>query len=420
MKILVVEDDDLLAQTLKFLLATYNYAVDTAADGQTALEMADAFEYDLILMDIVLPRYNGIDVCQELRTRGLQQPILLLTGQSATEQKAIALNAGADDYMVKPFDRKELVARVQALLRRGRSTHQPVLTWGNLALEPNSKRVSYHNHLLQLTPKEFAVLELFLRHQETVFSARAILDHAWDSLESPGEESVRVHIKELRQKLIRAGAPKDLIKTVYRMGYRLNPLYAAATMQIDPQQAAPQIAELRSVNDELRTILEQLQLTQNELLRKNRLLEQAQQTIAQEQQQLQTVQAVLEQQVADRTAELQQCRALLNRIYHGSVQPIFMITVTQAGDFRCMEGNRAALRLVNLSLPDLQSKTLEEVFGPELGLLVCQSCQRCLQGCSVTVNARVDFSDRLPGRAMHFVPLPNPAGKIDRIVGTLE
>ncbi|MGQ9871632.1 response regulator transcription factor [Leptodesmis sp.] len=125
---------------------------------------------------------------------------MLLTGQGGVQQKAIALNSGADDYVVKPFDAEELVARVQALLRRGRSTSQPILSRGNLFLDPNSRTVIYGTHLLVLTPKEYAILELFLRHPQTVFSARAILDHGWAATEFPGEEVVRVHIKELRQK----------------------------------------------------------------------------------------------------------------------------------------------------------------------------------------------------------------------------
>jgi DNA-binding response OmpR family regulator len=132
MKILVVEDDRAVAQTLQLLFSSYNYAVDIAADGKVGLQMVDAFEYDLILLDVRLPGLDGISVCQQLRTQGFQQPILLLTGQGGGHEKAIALNAGADDYMVKPFDAEELIARVHALLRRGNSITQPILTWGDL------------------------------------------------------------------------------------------------------------------------------------------------------------------------------------------------------------------------------------------------------------------------------------------------
>lgn len=229
MKILVVEDDRAVAQSVQLLLSNYHYAVDIAADGEEALAMADAFEYHLVLLDLLLPQLDGIEVCRQLRRKGFRQPILLLTGQGDTQQKAISLNAGADDYVVKPFDNDELIARIQALLRRGATAGEPILTWGQLSLDPNTRRVAYRDQLLVLTPKEFAILELCLRHQETVFSARAILEQAWRSVDSPGEETVRRHITDLRQKLTAVGAPKDLIKTVPRVGYRLNPLYASAT-----------------------------------------------------------------------------------------------------------------------------------------------------------------------------------------------
>jgi PAS domain S-box-containing protein len=227
MKILVVEDDLDIAQTLRILFSRFNYSVDLAADGEMGLSMSNAYEYDLILLDVILPGIDGVSVCQQLRTQGLQCPVLLLTGQDSGQQKAIALNAGADDYVVKPFDAHELVARVQALLRRGQMTRQPILTWGNLSIHPSRRVVTYSTRSLTLTPKEYAILELFLRNPQNLFSARLILEHAWNSLEFPGEEAVRVHIKELRHKLTAAGAPKDFIKTIHRVGYQLNPLYSA-------------------------------------------------------------------------------------------------------------------------------------------------------------------------------------------------
>jgi PAS domain S-box-containing protein len=266
MKILVVEDDQSVAQALKLLLSSHTYAVDIATDGEAGAQMADAYEYDLILLDVLLPKLDGISLCQQLRANGSQVPILLLTGQGGGRQKAIALNAGADDYVVKPFDFEELIARVQALLRRGGSTTQPILTWGKLTVDPRSRKVTYGTHLLSVTPKEYAILELFLRNSQRVFSASAILDHVWSSVESPGEEAVRVHIKGLRQKLAAVGAPKDLVKTVHRVGYRLNPLYSSfLASQPDEQATVSQLAELKSVNQELRETLENLRVHQEEL-----------------------------------------------------------------------------------------------------------------------------------------------------------
>jgi len=339
MKILVVEDDRAVAQSLQLLLGHYNYAVDIAADGEKALQMADAFEYHLVLLDVLLPRLSGVEVCRQLRKRGFRQPVLLLTGQGETQQKAIALNAGADDYVVKPFDNDELVARIQALLRRGTTTGEAVLTWEHLSLDPNTRRVAYREQLLALTPKEFAILELFLRHQERVLSARAILDQAWSSLESPGEEAVRCHIKDLRQKLAAVGAPKDLIKTVHRVGYRLNLLYASATPQVNQSSSAAQVAELRSVNEELRVAMEQLRSTQAELQQKN--------------QELQAARDALEQRVSERTSDRKQAEARLREseqkyrsLFESIDQGFCLIEVVfdandKAIDYRFMEINEA-------------------------------------------------------------------------------
>jgi PAS domain S-box-containing protein len=288
MKILVVEDDSNVSQTLELLLSSYNYAVDIAADGEAGLQMADAFEYDLFLLDVILPKLNGISLCQQLRSKGLRSPILLLTGQNSGHQKAIALNAGADDYVVKPFDSEELIARVQALLRRGGSVGLPVLEWGSLQLDPSSRQVTYGATLLKLTPKEYAILELFLRNHQKVLSARAILEHAWNSIEFPGEEAVRVHIKELRQRLKAVGAPADFIKTVYGAGYQLNPLYSSSlTTQIEQPSTVPQTTEQPFVNEELQAVLAQLQATKAELKRQNEALAIAHRTIEHERQRYQ-------------------------------------------------------------------------------------------------------------------------------------
>ncbi|MDJ0703590.1 MAG: response regulator [Leptolyngbyaceae cyanobacterium MO_188.B28] len=249
MKILVVEDDSSVAQTLQNLLTSYHYAVDIAVDGEVVLQIADTFDYDLVILDILLPGLNGVRVCQQLRAKGLKMPILLLTAQDDAAQKANALNAGADDYVVKPFDSEELMARVHALLRRGETQPQPILTWGDLSIDPRSRYVIYGTHLLSLTPKEYGILELLLRNNQQVFSARAILDQVWRSTESPGEEVVRVHIKEVRKKLKAAGAPGDLIKTVHRVGYRLNSAYSGvARSPTDEPPAAAQMAGLEPVD----------------------------------------------------------------------------------------------------------------------------------------------------------------------------
>ncbi|KYC35682.1 PAS domain S-box protein [Scytonema hofmannii PCC 7110] len=221
MKILVVEDDQLVALALAAVLTHQNYVVEVASDGQAAWDLIETFDYDLILLDVILPKIDGIDLCRQIRSKGLRMPILLLTGCGSSHEKAIGLDAGADDYLVKPFDKEELVARIRALLRRGSVASQPVLASGHLRLDPISCEVTYGEEQLSLTPKEYGLLELFMRNNRRVFSCGMILEHLWSYEDTPGEEAVRTHIKGLRQKLKSVGAPGDLIETVYGIGYRL-------------------------------------------------------------------------------------------------------------------------------------------------------------------------------------------------------
>ncbi|NJR64468.1 MAG: response regulator [Leptolyngbyaceae cyanobacterium CRU_2_3] len=220
MKILVVEDDGLLAKALTTVLTDQTYAVEVASDGEAGWNLIELYAYDLVLLDVVLPRLDGISLCRRVRSHGYQMPILLLTGRDSSHDKAIGLDAGADDYVVKPFDPEELAARVRALLRRGAVTAAPVLKWGNLRLDPGSCEVTYAEQSLPLTPKEYALLELFLRNPQRIFSCGMVLEHLWAFEEIPGEDAVRTHIKGLRQKLKAAGET-NLIETVYGIGYRL-------------------------------------------------------------------------------------------------------------------------------------------------------------------------------------------------------
>ncbi|MCC5645499.1 response regulator [Nostoc sp. CHAB 5824] len=224
MKILVVEDDKLNAYALTAVLTNQNYAVEVATDGDAAWDLIQTYDYDLILLDVILPKLDGISLCRKIRSSGLQMPILLLTGRNSSHEKAIGLDAGADDYVVKPFEQEELIARIRALLRRKGVTLQPVLEYGKLRLDPSSCEVIYAGNLLPLTPKEFALLELFLRNSRRVFSCGMILEHLWSYEDTPQEEAVRTHIKGLRQKLKAVGAPSDLVETVYGIGYRLKQL----------------------------------------------------------------------------------------------------------------------------------------------------------------------------------------------------
>ncbi|MBE7379981.1 MAG: response regulator [Leptolyngbya sp. SIO1E4] len=224
MRILLVDDDETLMETLAESLIRQRYAVDIAVDGETAQEFLALFSYDLIVLDMLLPDVDGIMLCQQLRQQGIDRPILMLTAKDTSLDKVHALDAGADDYVVKPFDFDELCARIRALLRRDSHTPTSVLTWGDLRLRPNTFEVFYGSHQLQTTPKEYALLELFLRHPNRVFSLDAIIENLWSFEDPPSGDAVRTHIKGLRQKLKAGGAAKNFIETVYGLGYRLKPL----------------------------------------------------------------------------------------------------------------------------------------------------------------------------------------------------
>lgn len=228
MRILVVEDDPGIGFLLETILATHKYAVDVATDGQAGLDLSDAYEYDAILLDVTLPKKDGISVCREIRAQGNTVPILLLTSLDSAADRTRGLDAGADDYLGKPFDRDELLARLRAILRRSHAPTAPILTWGDLKLDPVSTDVTFGDRSVPVTPKEYALLELFLRNNKRVFSCNAILDHLW-SFDTPGEEVIRTHIKGLRYKLKQVGAAANFIETVYGIGYRLKPIESSGT-----------------------------------------------------------------------------------------------------------------------------------------------------------------------------------------------
>jgi DNA-binding response OmpR family regulator/HPt (histidine-containing phosphotransfer) domain-containing protein len=221
MKILLVEDDDTLITVLTRSLRMHNYVVDAVKDGEMGWSYGSTFEYDVIVLDIVLPRLDGISLCKRFRSEGFTTPILLLTAEDTSTTKVQGLDVGADDYVVKPFDQAELVARIRALLRRSSTNPFPLLTWGNLLLNPSTCEVSYDGHPLTLTTKEYEFLELLLRDSQHVFSTEEVLDRLWSSEEFPSEATVRSHIRRVRQKLTNAGAPQDFIATLHGRGYYL-------------------------------------------------------------------------------------------------------------------------------------------------------------------------------------------------------
>ncbi|MBE9184412.1 response regulator [Microcoleus sp. LEGE 07076] len=248
MTILLVEDDTIAVNLMTKLLNSHNYNVNTAADGETALELALAYDYDLIVLDVMIPKLDGISLCRKLRSSGCKMPILLLTALESSSNLVKGLEAGADDYVVKPFNLEELIARIRALLRRGKaSLSSTILTWEKLQVNPDTTEVTYAQKVLHLTPKEYNMLELFLRNPRRIFSRSAILDRIWSVGEFPQEEAVTAHIKGLRHKLKGAGMTVDLVETVYGLGYRLkslpedieNPNVARETAETTSEFSAP-------------------------------------------------------------------------------------------------------------------------------------------------------------------------------------
>jgi DNA-binding response OmpR family regulator len=224
MRILLVEDDIRLAETLAEALIDQRYAVDIVTDGEAGWQQVKILEYDLLLLDLMLPELDGIGLCHRLRAHGYKLPILMLTACDTIDDEINGLDVGADDYLVKPIDLQKLFARIRALLRRGNVGAAPILAWGDLHLNPSTYEVSYGHLPIHLTPKEYAILELLLRNGRRVLSRSAMIEHVW-SLESPPEEhTVKVHIRGIRQKLKAAGAAEDSIETVHGIGYRLKQL----------------------------------------------------------------------------------------------------------------------------------------------------------------------------------------------------
>ncbi|MEL6880551.1 MAG: response regulator transcription factor, partial [Cyanobacteria bacterium J06607_10] len=206
MRILLVDDDERLMQVLAERLIQQRYAVDIAVDGSSAQTYTDLFDYDLIVLDLMLPDGDGIRFCQEFRTAGYTNPLMILTARGSTAEKVRALDAGADDYVVKPFDFDELCARIRALLRRENQGLPTVLSWGLLRLDPSTCETTYQDRPIRLTPKEFSMMELFLRHPSRVYSLGTIIDDLWSFESPPSEDAVRTHIKGLRRKLKGVGA----------------------------------------------------------------------------------------------------------------------------------------------------------------------------------------------------------------------
>ena len=258
MRILVVDDDSVVAQALALALGEQHYAVDLASDGDMGWNYATTCQYDAIVLDIMLPKLNGIQFCQKLRSSGNPTPILLLTAHSEGTLLVEGLDAGADDYVAKPFDLMELLARLRALLRRGQSALPPKICWGHLKLDPSLCEVAWKEKPLKLTPKEYNLMELLLRNPQRIYSSSALIDHLWSLDSPPSEDTIRSHVKGLRQKLKSAGIVDDPIETVYGIGYRLRKAIDPSPESLEslknktaPEIAAPEPPEIPETSETL-------------------------------------------------------------------------------------------------------------------------------------------------------------------------
>ena len=220
MRVLVVEDEVKMAGLLKRGLEEEGYAVDMSGTGHDALWLASENPYDAVVLDIMLPDLDGFEVCRRLRAAGRWSPVLMLTARDAVADRVSGLDAGADDYLTKPFSFAELLARLRALLRRGATERPPFLAVGDLTLDPATRRVSRAGTPVELTAKEFALLEYFMRHPGEVLSRTRLIEHVWDFAYDGDSNVVDVYVRYLREKVDRPFG-SDSLETVRGAGYRL-------------------------------------------------------------------------------------------------------------------------------------------------------------------------------------------------------
>lgn len=221
MRVLVVEDEERITEFIRKGLTEHGYAVDVARDGEEALDWTGIAEFDLIVLDVMLPVRDGFDVCRTLRARGVRTPVLMLTARDAVEDRVTGLDCGADDYLVKPFVFAELLARLRALSRRQPQVQAPVLQSGDLVMDTATRVVTRSGTRIDLTTKEYALLEYLMRHPEQVLTRTMIAEHVWNYDFDNATNVIDVHVKNLRRKIGEDGGA-GLIQTVRGAGYRLS------------------------------------------------------------------------------------------------------------------------------------------------------------------------------------------------------
>lgn len=221
MRILLIEDEKRLSEVIKKGFTEQGFAIDQAFNGEEGLFLAQSESYDVIILDLMLPKIDGIALCKKLRDEKINTPILMLTAKTRVEDKVLGLNAGADDYLAKPFEFTELKARIDALLRRSHKQIQALIVIDTLEVDPIKHVVKRNNNVVILTPKEFAILEFLARHKDEVVTRTQILEHTWDYNFDSLSNIVDVFIATLRKK-IDSGQKKKLIHTIHGIGYKIS------------------------------------------------------------------------------------------------------------------------------------------------------------------------------------------------------
>jgi heavy metal response regulator len=221
MRILVIEDEQRLSNIIKKGLLEDGFAVDTAFDGEEGLYLAESETYDVIVLDIMLPKLDGLEVCRTLRRKMIRTPILMLTAKTTVEDKVLGLDSGADDYMTKPFAFIELRSRIHALLRRSTNETSPQLTLSDISVDPLKHTVMRTGVKIPLTPKEFSILELLMRHKDEVVTRTTITEHVWDYNFEGMSNIVDVFVASLRRKIDKKTSHK-LIHTIHGVGYKIS------------------------------------------------------------------------------------------------------------------------------------------------------------------------------------------------------
>lgn len=221
MRILLIEDEQRLSSTIKKGLVEEGFAVDQAYDGEEGQYLAETEDYDLIILDVMLPKVDGVTLCQQLRGKNIKTRVLMLTAKTTVEDKVTGLDSGADDYMTKPFSFIELHSRIQALLRRSKQEASPILFVADLVLDPLRHRIERDGKTINLTPKEFAVLEFLMRHKDEIVTRTMIIEHVWDYNFDSMSNIIDVYVTAIRRKVDK-GAKIKLIHTLHGIGYKIS------------------------------------------------------------------------------------------------------------------------------------------------------------------------------------------------------